>query len=207
MTDRKGPQAGFTLIELLVVVALIVLITVFALPNISNFFKVSLNSTTLNLASTIKEAYNASVVSGDVYRIVLDLKEQTFWAEKGPEDLLLESESSKEKTERRNRFKFSSEDDPKNRQRSKFELAAQVTPKKITLPKGVRFKDVTTEQDLEPISEGKAYGHFFPNGISEQLMIRLEDNSEHKTTLFVESLSGRSEIMDGHRSPKDVFKR
>ena len=66
-------EAGFTLIELLVTVTIIVFMSALALPGISSYFQISLNSATRELASTVKEAYNSTVVTGKIHRIAYDL--------------------------------------------------------------------------------------------------------------------------------------
>lgn len=71
-------EDGFTLIELLVVLAIIVLISIMVIPNVSSYFQLSLNSATRDLASSIKEAYNSAVLTGKVHRMVYDLKNNTF---------------------------------------------------------------------------------------------------------------------------------
>jgi prepilin-type N-terminal cleavage/methylation domain-containing protein len=70
----SSPASGFTLLELLVVVGLIALISALALPSLSSYFQVSLNSATRELASTFKEAYNSTVVTARVHRVAYDLK-------------------------------------------------------------------------------------------------------------------------------------
>ena len=77
-------EEGFSLIELLVVVALMALIGTMAIPSISNVFKISLGSTTRDLATTIRYAYNAAMMTKKVHRLVYDLKANRYWVEVGP---------------------------------------------------------------------------------------------------------------------------
>lgn len=197
--DKKSREA-FTLVELLVVVALIALITLVALPQISNFFKVSLNSVTLNLATTIHEAYNGAAITGRVVRLVYDLEKQQFWVESGPSDALLDTEESKKIEE--NRKKYTKEEPTK---KPGFDLEASITPKKIDLPRGIKFFDVYTSQSELPLTEGKAYTHFFPNGVTEQTVVRLMDSQEHKISLVVNSLVGKTKVYNEHVDPKKIL--
>src|SRR4051794_31819910 len=103
---------GFSLIELLVVIALIGLISVIALPSMSSYFRVSLNSATREIASTVKEAYNSAVIKGETYRIVYDIKKAEYWVESGPRNALLDTEQSREKEDRRKRFAKASDAPP-----------------------------------------------------------------------------------------------
>ena len=66
-------RRGFTLIELLVVIALMAIMTAIALPSVSSYFQVSINSATRGIAGKVKEAYNSTVLTGRVYRLVYDL--------------------------------------------------------------------------------------------------------------------------------------
>src|SRR4051812_45884040 len=99
---------GFTLIEMMVVVCIIVLISSMAMPSVSSYFQLSLNSATRDLATTIKEAYNSTVVSGKVHRLVYSFKDNNFWVESGPANSLLDTKESRDKEEMKKKFARSS---------------------------------------------------------------------------------------------------
>lgn len=175
--------AGFTLIELLVVVSIIGFMALVAFPSVSNFFRISIGSATRSIATTIREAYNATVITGKIHRIVFDLKTQEYWAESGPTSLLLDTESSQEKEERRKRFaKPGSGESPPE---SPFSIDKTISRKKTPLPRGVVMTEVITEKSKDPITEGQAMSHFFPHGISERTIIHLKDNQAHEVTLVI----------------------
>jgi prepilin-type N-terminal cleavage/methylation domain-containing protein len=190
MARRTG---GFTLIEMMVVLALIALIAAFAVPGISSYFKVSLNSAARELASTIKETYNSSAMSGRVYRVVYDMKENSYWCESGPQTFLLDTNESREREERRKRFAKTTDAKPAA---AKFSIDKTVTRKKITLPRGVVFEDIITEQSPEPITGETTYTHFFPHGMTEQTIIHLKDSSDHHATLVISPIVGRTRLID-----------
>ena len=185
-------QAGFTLIELLIVVALVGLIGLFVLPSIGNSFKISLGSTTRQMATTIKETYNSTAMTKKVHRMVYDLKENSFWVESGPMGFLLDTGESRAAEERRRRFAKPSDKPPP----SGFSIDKTITKKAIPLPRGVTFEDIVTEQNKEPITEGVAYTHFFPHGLIEQTVIHLKDESKHQITLVIEPLIGRTRMIE-----------
>ncbi|MBC7692456.1 MAG: prepilin-type N-terminal cleavage/methylation domain-containing protein [Methylotenera sp.] len=183
---------GFTLIEMLVVIALIGLIGLFAIPSISGVFKLSLGTATREMASVIKETYNSTAMTKKVHRLVYDFKAGQYWVESGPESLLLDTADTRQKEERRRRFtKPNEKEEP-----SAFTLDKSVTRKKLTLPRGVEFEDVVTEQTKEPLTEGKGYTHFFPHGIIEQTVIHLKDNANHHVTLVIQPLVGRTHLIE-----------
>ena len=203
-STKKISQQGMTLVEILVVVALIGLITFVALPSVSNFFKISINSATREMAATIKESYNSTVVTGNIHRIAYDLENAEFWVESGPKTLLLDTEESKQKEEQRKRYARES-DELKNSAGSKFKLEKTITRKKKSLPRGVVFEDIITEQSPEPIKAGIAYTHFFPQGLTEQTIIHLKDSDDHKVSLIIEPLIGRTTLESSYITGDRIF--
>lgn len=194
---------GFTMVELLVVIALIGLITLLTLPTVSSFFQVSLGSATRDLATTIKEAYNSAVITGKVHRIAYDLKSHEFWAESGPTNTLLSTESSKEKERKKKRS--NQNDNVDSGQGASFSLDKAITKKKKPLPRGVEFESILSESDRDPVREGMAYTHIFPNGITERTLIYLKDSRKHQLTLAIEPITGKTRMLQGHLSNKEVF--
>lgn len=191
---------GFTLIELMIVIALIALIAVLALPSISSYFQVSLSTASRQIATTIKEAYNASMVTGKVYRLVYDLKTAEYWVESGPSTVLLDTAESKRRDEDRKKFAKTSEPAP-----SAFALDTTITRKKQPLPRGVAYEDIITQQSPDPITDGMAYTHFFPQGITEQTLIHLRDTSDHFSSLVISPLVGHTDLYGRHISKEDAF--
>lgn len=176
--------------EILVVVALITLMAVFAFPKVSSMFKMSLNSSTRDMASLVRETYNSTMLTGRVHRLVFDLKEGSYWVESGPMSVLLDTKETKEKEERRKRFAHADDKPPP----TQFGLEKSLTRKKLSLPQGVLFTDVLTEQSPDPIKEGMAYAHFFPHGLTERTIIHLKDTEGHEISLVISSLVGRTSL-------------
>jgi general secretion pathway protein H len=200
---------GFTLIELLVVVALVGLIFLFALPKITSITRMSLDSGSREMASIVREAYNATMVTGRVHRVVWDLENDKYWVESGGTSLLLETEESVEKTERRKRRTIQKDGEEEQEELSPgqlpFTLARLVTRSKQSLPRGVEYDDIITEKSEDPISTGVAYTHFFPHGIAEQTLIHLKDNSDHKQTLMIWPVLGRTRVEKRYLTLKEVY--
>ncbi len=191
---------GFTLIEALIVIAIIAIIAVVALPSVTGYFKISINTTAREMASTIKETYNSTSLTGKVHRMAYDLKENSYWVESGSNTVLLDTAESKEKEERRKRFAKSSDTPPP----SQFSMDNTITHKKISLPTGVTFEDIITEQSKDPIKEGIVYTHFFPHGITEQTIIHLKDNSEHKVSLVLAPIIGKTDLYERYLNLTDL---
>jgi prepilin-type N-terminal cleavage/methylation domain-containing protein len=192
---------GFTLIELLVVMAIVALMSMMVLPNVSSYFQLSLNSATRDIATTVKEAYNATVITGNVYRVVYDLKEHQFWVESGPPTFQMETKESKERESRRKRLAG----DADKAAKSSFTMDKIITRKKVSLPRGVEFEDIITEENPEPIIEGTAYTHLFPHGIAESTIIHLKDTSKHHVSLVIQPLIGMTDLYDRYINKAEAF--
>jgi prepilin-type N-terminal cleavage/methylation domain-containing protein len=194
---------GFTLIEMLIVVLLIVLISALVIPGVSNYFQVSMNSAVRDIASAVKEASNSTMLTGRVYRIVYDLKKNEYWAESGPPNVVLDTQASKEKAERRKRF--SRPADENTAPSSDFSIDKTITRKKVSLPRGVEFEEVLNQQQKEPVKEGSAYTHFFPQGLTEQTIVHLKDSSGHKASLVIAPLAGKTDVYDHYVTMEEAF--
>jgi prepilin-type N-terminal cleavage/methylation domain-containing protein len=199
-----GAESGFTLMELLVVIALIAVIATMAVPSVSNIFKISLGSTTRDLATTVRYAYNAAMMTKKMHRLVYDLENHSYWVEVGPASVLMDTEESKARRERARRF-GSKRDEDKEPDQGAFSLARYVTRKKNEMPRGVQFEDVTTEQNPEPVTRGLAYTHFFPHGIIEQTVIHLQDTANHKSTLVITPIVGRTRVIERYVPAKEAI--
>ena len=192
---------GFTLIEILVVIALAAIITAFVIPSVSSYFQVSINSATREIGTTVKEAYNSTVLTGRVYRITYDLKKNQYWVESGPPNVLLDTAATLKKAEE-DSMHHSDEGKPKP---DSFSMDRTVTRSKVSLPRGVTFEDVITQQSATPIKSGLAYTHFFPHGITEQTIIHLKDSSTHHASLVISPLVGNTDVYDRYISLEEAF--
>jgi general secretion pathway protein H len=202
-----GPEAGFSLIELLIVIGILGLVTLIAIPGISNTFRFSVQSTAREIATLIKDTSNSAQITGKVHRLVYDLKNQQYWVESSSEGTLLKSDESIEAERQRPKGLFFKEDEEEKKKNGGFRQEPLLTKKKRTLAIGVRFQDVTTEQSENPVTEGLAYTHIFPQGMSEKSLIHLVDTSKNEISLTVSNLLGRCAIEGRYIEAKEYFKR
>ncbi len=191
---RDAAQAGFTLVEVLVVIVLIAGLFTILAPQVGSYKRVSLNTAARELAAVFKEAYNAAQMTGRAYRLVYDLKKDEYWVEAGPKSLLLDTAESREAEKRRLRF---AKDDEKPK--SEFKQDSSITRKKQSLPRGVEFEAVYTDQtgSKEPAREGQAYTHIFPNGMTERTVVQVKDVRDTPMSLVLEPLLGNTRVERG----------
>jgi general secretion pathway protein H len=204
--ERRG-DSGFSLIELLIVIGILGLVGLIAIPGISNTFRFSVQSSARELATLIKDASNSAQVTGRIHRLVYDIKNQQYWVESSAEATLMKSDESIRAEKERPKGLFFKDDEEEKKKNGGFRQEGLLTKKKRTLPIGVRFKDVFTEQSENPITEGLAYTHLFPQGMSEKSLIHLEDTSKNEISLTVSNLLGRCSVEGRYIEAKEVFKR
>jgi general secretion pathway protein H len=207
--ETNKDQRGFTLIELLVVVFLIGMIFLFALPKVTSIFRLSLDSSSREMASVIRDAYNATMVTGRVHRVVWDIGERKYWVESGGTSLLLDTEESREKASQRLRRKIKKEGEEEEESlppgHLPFSLNRLVTRAKISLPRGVEFEDILTQKSEDPITSGTAYTHFFPHGLVEQTLIHLKDDSKNQQTLLIWPVLGRTRVEKRYLTLQEAY--
>lgn len=195
-TPISKTERGFTIIEILVVVALMALVFAAALPGITGTMRVSIESSSRDLATTIRATFDEASLKGRVYRVVFDIDKGQYWVEQGPVQFSLTSEELKrEEAEHEARLTKEERD---ARPHAVFGLATAVTRDKKSLPLGIKFTDVIGSQTHDPIKGGTAYAHVFPHGFIEKTTIHLKDGGGHETTLFVDSVSGKSRIINSY---------
>jgi type II secretory pathway pseudopilin PulG len=192
-----------SLVEMIVVLVLLGIIAVMGAPKIASLFKVSLQTTIREIASSYQEAYQSSLTGGKTYRLALDLDKEEYWIEEGPPDTLLETEKSREKREERERFLPDDEKQARAAKRDVFKISKLITRSKKTLPYGASFKQFERFGLKEPQTKGLAYIHLMPDGTSESAAIQLEDKDQNKMSLYFEAILGKTRMRNNHLSLND----
>jgi general secretion pathway protein H len=62
---------------------------------------------------------------------------------------------------------------------------------------GIKFRLVQTDRDPDPITNGRAYLHFWPGGVTEHAVIQIGSGSDDGLTVRVSALTGRASVERG----------
>ena len=194
---RFKKRVGFTLIETLLVIVLIgILFTVFARRS-SNLFRASVQSSVRRYAALVRFAYDQSVLTGQVHRIVLNLDEQVWTVEaaapgalpidKAKEGLLPESLREEDRVQEKSEFKPA--------------IKSLVT----ALPKGVQLVRVESWRTGEaPVTKGQVSIYAFPGGFIDKATVTLAEAGKNIPQVFkvtTQSLTGRVQVEAENQQP------
>ncbi len=190
--------------------------------------KSELRGSASKLAGAIRYCFDRSVTTGSYYRLVLDLDGNKYWAERSEERMYLVrgkeqapgrgqafDEAAQEKKQAEEDKRLDDElasrggvaatlDPPPRPKRAKFQTFKDATLPQVKLGKA-RLYDVFTPRQREPYEKGRAYLYFFPDGHTENALIRLNDGGDSWYSLVVHPLSGRVEIKADKLEPQRDF--
>jgi general secretion pathway protein H len=205
-----------TLIEIMVVITIVALMMGASIYGFRAVTKSELRGSSAKLAGAIRYCFDRSVTTGAYFRLVLDIDGNTYWAERSDERMFLSA--GKEKTGGKGQaFDYDAEearkqeeekkadeqlqalagtaaalDPPPRPKRAKFQTFKDATLPQVKLGR-VKLTDVLTPRQPEPYSKGRAYLYFFPDGHTENAIVRLSDGQSW-FSLVVHPLTGRVEL-------------
>ena len=76
--------------------------------------------------------------------------------------------------------------------------------KPVDLTRGLFFESIEYAERKEAITTGKAYVHFFPSGLAEQVAIHITDKKTLNWTITIHPLTGRAEVYERKVSLKEL---
>ncbi len=213
-------RAGFTLIELLIVIGIIGVVATLGVGSISKTYHSKAKQLTWRMTSMIKYLYNSAITENKTQRLVIDFESNSYWAENTNDKFLLEKSDSKDKKEKKDQKKEeqkkqvspdsagTDKSDKDNKDEVNYVEPMEATFGSVesliieakTLPTGISFKDVWTEEDKQPIGSGRAYVYFFPSGYAEAAVINFKDASDEKhVSLKINPMNGDVDIVQDYR--------
>jgi general secretion pathway protein H len=207
VTARRAAR-GVTLIEVLITVAIVAIVMGIAFIGSSAVVGARLKRSTTLVASAVKVAYGHANASSKTVRLVFDFDAQKLLIEQSADRHLLErgqtggAEGATALEKEAQEAAAALRDGPRA-PRASFEPATAMgfSAEGKELPAGIRFWQVHTGHQDEPIAEGRAYLYFFPGGLTENAAVQLkggdgEDEGDFMTVL-VAPLTGRATILKG----------
>jgi general secretion pathway protein H len=209
---RRHARRGVTLVELLIVVALIALLSAAVV-----FGSGMLSSSRQRAAATlivagVRMGITRANSTGRPVRMVFDLEQERVMLEQSSGREMLRE---KEEANTGGGAEPATEAEKAAKAETTRVLEGPHTPRPRFAPvkqfgfdgdegmgrelgKGIEFKSVQTEHDLEPRKEGRAYLYFFPGGGTERASIQLrKQGSDEGLTVLVSPLTGRASIKKG----------
>jgi len=210
----RARARGMTLIEVLVVLVLIALLTSAIVVGTGGVSSARLKGAASLVVSLSKVAITRANATGRPVRIVFDIEQNRIALEEAIGSRLLrvkDGEKSsgagaKAATEAEKKAEAEAEGflqggrvaRPSFVPSKRVELGGDNMGAGRQFDSGIVYKQVQTEHDEKPRTEGRAYLYFWPGGSTEWASIQLQVKGKKSTlTVLVSPLTGRSQIKSG----------
>src|SRR5436190_1023591 len=92
--DATVGERGMTLVEITSVVAILALVALAAIPSLSALTRGDLRASASKLSGLVRRTYDDAALSGQTYRLALDVAQKTIKAEATSQSLALEPGSN-----------------------------------------------------------------------------------------------------------------
>ena len=203
-----------TLFEVLIVVALIALFSSAVLFGSGMLSSNRMNAAAILIMSATRLGMTRANAVGRPVRLVFDLDQERVILEESSSNVMLREKEDEQSTgagadpaneaERKARSEAERIVDGPRAPRASFKPVKQFgfdtddPAAGRELGAGIRLRQVQTEHDGQPRTEGRAYLYFFPGGGTERASIQLErSGDEQGLTVLVSPLTGRARIERG----------
>jgi len=220
---RASSEAGFTLLEVLIVVAIVALMSGLAAAGFRSVTKSQLRADAAQLSGAMRYLFDRASTTGKMYRLVLDLDNQKYFAETSDDRFFMPGEPESELQIQKRLEREKQEDDEAKKKadlasssgddtakympqefrprRAQFAAFKDTSLKPVTLKKS-KLALVFTPRLTDPVTKGRAYIYFFPLGQTEAADIQISDTAgESFFSLIVHPITGRVRIESGAVAP------
>ncbi|MBK9038203.1 MAG: type II secretion system protein [Bdellovibrionales bacterium] len=195
-------DAGFTLIEVMIVVAIMASIVVMVLPRIGNKNN-QLKEVIRRFTVLSREIRHRARLENATYRIVIDMKDgaesgksqHEYWIEKSSSRVLLsKSDRSDEEKDK----------DGNPIDTDGFAFDETILKKKQILPSPLWFEDVEISGSDRPFNSGRAFIHFFPEGLVQEAAVHFRIAEGETWTFVINPLTGKGDVVTKRLELKEV---
>lgn len=154
-----------------------------------------------------RELHTRAKLQGAVYRLVIDMgaeadgenAKQSYWVEKANGKTVVRADEEEAVMER---AKESDED--KRKDPHGFEQDHQIIKEPRHLPTGMKFDRVELTRLKSPISHGKAFIHYMPQGLVDEAAIHIKGQKAQAWTIAIHPLTGKAEVIPKPVNLKDL---
>lgn len=154
------------------------------------------------IAVQTRELRTAARLQNATFRLVFDMNDEKghrYWVESASGHTLQLSEEQEQELEKLTEIQR----EGTNRGRSNFTKDTKLG-KEVELNGGLVFEGIEISGRSKQIGSGLAYVHFFPQGLSEEALIKIGDRKNQHWTISIHPLTGTAEILNGTLSFADL---
>ncbi len=205
-TTVSGRSRGVTLIEVLIAVVLIAVLTGTIVAGSGMLGASRLRAAASLIVSTVRFASTRANATGKPVRVVFDLEKNRLMLEESASNTMVRDASegpaagAEASTEAEREALQEAERlvQGPSKPRPRFSAVKDFGKEGRPFEGDVRFRQVQTEHDDEPVTSGRAYLYFWPGGQTEWASIQLTRSLEDEgLSVLVSPLTGRARIERG----------
>lgn len=151
-----------------------------------------------------KQLQTLARIQQKTFRIVIEMPEKgthSYWVESSAGPVVLDYEKLKEKNEEFTRL---TDEEKVEKGSDGFSIDTTVFKSPQVLPLPLKFQDAELGMIEEKVSEGRAYIHFFPEGMVEEVAIHITDGDKLNWTIVYNPLTGKGQILSNYVSLRDI---
>lgn len=199
-------NSGLTLIELMVVVAIIAGMAALASPYLAN--RNPGNKRFLREFTVLsRELHTRAKLNGVIYRLVIDMPGagdgitrpvHKYWVEAGNGKFVMSEKDEENAMDRLKETDEKKKADPKG-----FAVDTTIIQPK-DLPSELQFERVELTRVKNPISQGRAFIHYLPQGLVDEAAIHIKGDRGQQWTVSIHPLTGKAELISKAISLKDM---
>ncbi len=193
-------QRGFTLIEIMIVVLIMIGVLAIGGTRIFNPNE-HRRSQVRKVALLTKELRTSARLQNSTFRLVISMDEEkghSYWVESASGHVLQMTEEQQKELERLTDI----QQKDAVHGRAKFERDKK--HKEIKLSGGLVFEGIEISGQTKETTAGLAYIHFFPQGLSDEALIKIGDRQNQHWTISIHPLTGVAEILNGSLNFRDL---